>query len=74
MNKPRLDGCYGLRTDLSGAQARKELVHDRYKDLKLVVQAFRISKMEEKFEKKCLWQSQVLVVLASLCVGRVSVS
>ena len=28
----KLDGCYGLNTDLTPAQAPKELVHDRYKD------------------------------------------
>ena len=43
----KLDGCYVLKTDLSAAQARKELVHDRYKDLTLVEQAFRTSKTVE---------------------------
>ena len=37
----KLDGCYVLKTDRSAAQASKELVHDRYKDLTLVEQAFR---------------------------------
>lgn len=40
----RLDGCYVLRTDLSPAEADKEIVHERYKDLALVEQAFRTSK------------------------------
>lgn len=40
----RLDGCYVLKTDLSSAAAAKEIVHDRYKDLALVEQAFRCSK------------------------------
>ena len=40
----RLDGCYVLKTDLSSAAAAKEIVHDRYKDLALVEQAFRSSK------------------------------
>jgi len=37
----KLAGCYVLKTDLTPAQAPKELVHDRYKDLASVEQAFR---------------------------------
>jgi hypothetical protein len=37
----KLDGCYVLKTDLTPAQAPKEMVHDRYKDLASVEQAFR---------------------------------
>lgn len=40
----RLDGCYVLKTDLSQAVAGTELVHERYKDLALVEQAFRTCK------------------------------
>jgi Transposase DDE domain len=40
----KLDGCYGLKTDLTPAQAHKEIVHDRYKDLASVEQAFRTCK------------------------------
>src|SRR5919109_1906089 len=40
----KLDGCYVLKTDLTPAQAKKELVHDRYKDLASVEQAFRSCK------------------------------
>jgi hypothetical protein len=40
----KLDGCYVLQTDLSPAQAKKELVHDRYKDLASVEHAFRTCK------------------------------
>ena len=40
----KLDGCYVLKTDLSPAQAKKELVHDRYKDLASVEHAFRTCK------------------------------
>ena len=40
----KLDGCYVLKTDLSKEIASKETVHDRYKDLALVEQAFRESK------------------------------
>jgi len=40
----KLDGCYVLKTDLRPAQAPKELVHDRYKDLASVEHAFRTCK------------------------------
>ena len=40
----QLDGCYGLKTDLTPAQAPKELVHDRDKALAAVEQAFRTCK------------------------------
>jgi Transposase DDE domain len=40
----KLDGCYALKTDLTPAQAPKELVHERYKDLASVEQAFRSCK------------------------------
>src|SRR5499426_1957719 len=40
----KLDGCYVLKTDLTPAQAQKELVHDRYKDLASVEHAFRTCK------------------------------
>ena len=40
----KLDGCYVLKTDLTSAQAPKEMVHDRYKDLASVEHAFRTCK------------------------------
>jgi hypothetical protein len=40
----KLDGCYVLKTDLTPAQAPKEMVHDRYKELACVEQAFRTCK------------------------------
>src|SRR5215510_4698356 len=40
----KLDGCSVLKTDLRPAQAPKELVHDRYKDLASVERAFRTCK------------------------------
>ena len=40
----KLDGCYVLQTDLTPAQAPKELVHDRYKNLASVEHAFRTCK------------------------------
>ena len=43
-DETKLDGCYVIKTDLTGEQADKITVHDRYKDLALVEQAFRSSK------------------------------
>lgn len=43
----KLDGCYVLRTDLRVEEASKETVHDRYKSLGEVEQAFRRSKTVE---------------------------
>jgi hypothetical protein len=43
----RLDGCYVLKTDLSAESADKNIIHDRYKDLAFVEQAFRTSKTVE---------------------------
>jgi Transposase DDE domain len=40
----KLDGCYVLKTDLTPQQANKEIVHDRYKELASVEQAFRTCK------------------------------
>jgi transposase len=42
--RSRLDGCYVLKTDVPPAVADKTLVHQRYKDLADVEQAFRTSK------------------------------
>lgn len=40
----RLDGCYVIKTDLPASAASKQTVHDRYKDLAEVEQAFRTCK------------------------------
>jgi len=40
----KLDGCYVLKSDLSGEAATKETIHNRYKDLASVEAAFRSSK------------------------------
>jgi len=40
----RLDGCYVIKTDLPASDASQQLVHDRYKDLAEVEQAFRTCK------------------------------
>lgn len=41
-----LDGCYVIKTDLPVAAATAEVIHDRYKDLALVEQAFRTFKRD----------------------------
>jgi len=40
----RLDGCYVIKSDLPKQYADAQTLHDRYKDLALVEQAFRMSK------------------------------
>jgi hypothetical protein len=40
----RLDGCYVIKSDLPKQYADAQTIHDRYKDLALVEQAFRTSK------------------------------
>ena len=40
----RLDGCYVIKTDLPARAASQQVVHDRYKELTLVEQAFRTCK------------------------------
>jgi transposase len=40
----KLDGCYVLRTDLTGEEASFKTVHDRYKDLAMVESSFRTEK------------------------------
>ncbi|MCP4651116.1 MAG: transposase [PVC group bacterium] len=40
----RFDGCYVLKTDLPSEKASKEIIHDRYKDLGQVENAFRTMK------------------------------
>jgi len=40
----RFDGCYVLKTDLPLEKASKEIIHDRYKDLGQVEDAFRTMK------------------------------
>lgn len=40
----KLDGCYVIKTDLTKDDAKAKEIHDRYKDLAQVEQAFRKSK------------------------------
>ena len=42
----RLDGCYVIKTDLPVAVASAQVAHDRYKDLAMVEQAFKVCKTE----------------------------
>jgi transposase len=42
--RAQLDGCYVIKTDVSKEDLSKQAVHDRYKDLTLVEQAFRTIK------------------------------
>ena len=43
-HESKYDGCYVLKTDLSCEKASKELIHERYKDLAQVENAFRTMK------------------------------
>ncbi len=43
-HESRYDGCYVLKTDLSCEKASKEIIHDRYRDLSQVEDAFRTMK------------------------------
>jgi len=43
----KLDGCYVIKTDLPAQKASAQVVHDRYKDLTLVEQNFRVCKTVE---------------------------
>ena len=42
----KLDGCYAIKTDLTDKGIDKEAIHDRYKDLSKVENAFRTMKTE----------------------------
>lgn len=44
LEEEKLDGCYVLVTDLKPSAASAQIIHDRYKDLAQVEQAFRTSK------------------------------
>jgi hypothetical protein len=72
----RLDGCYVIKTDLSGEAASKQVVHDRYKDLAQVEQAFRISKtvhLETRpiyVRKEANTRGHVLVVMLAYLIRR----
>lgn len=72
----KLDGCYIIKTDLAREQAPKETVHDRYKDLALVEQAFRYCKTVELelrpifVRKEESTRAHAFVVMLSYCIVR----
>jgi hypothetical protein len=72
----RLDGCYVIKTDLPASAASKQVVHDRYKDLAQVEQAFRTCKTTH-LETRPVWvrtaehtRGHVLVVMLAYLIGR----
>ena len=73
----RLDGCYVLKTDLIASVASKQEVHDRYKDLAQVEQAFRTCKtthLETRpihVRTEAHTRAHVLVVMLAFLIRRV---
>ncbi|MCG2711961.1 MAG: transposase [Candidatus Omnitrophica bacterium] len=71
-----LDGCYVIKTDLSESAADKQTVHDRYKELAQVEQAFRDCKtvsLEVRpvfVRSKKSTQGHVLVVMLAYMIIR----
>jgi len=72
----RLDGCYVIKTDLPASTASKQVVHDRYKELTLVEQAFRTCKTAH-LETRPIWvrtadhtRGHVLVVMLAYLIRR----
>lgn len=47
----RLDGCYGVKTNLPASAVSRKEVYDRYKELAHVQKAFRVSKNENFKER-----------------------
>lgn len=74
--KELLDGCYVIKTDLTKEQASIEAVHQRYKDLALVEQGFRIMKtalLETRpiyVRKEQRTRGHVFVVMLAYCISR----
>jgi len=71
-----LDGCYALKTDLPAEAASAETIHDRYKDLGLVEQAFRtmktaLLKVRPVYVRRAAsTKAHVLVVMLAYLVAR----
>ena len=72
----RLDGCYVIKTDLPPGAASKQVVHERYKDLAQVEQAFRTCKTVH-LESRPVWvrtaehtRGHVLVVMLAYLIRR----
>jgi len=72
----RLDGCYVIKTDLPKKVAGTQTIHDRYKDLSLVEQAFRTCKtahLEVRpiyVRNKASTRGHVLVVMLAYFIRR----
>lgn len=72
-----LDGCYVIKTDVPKGVVNKEIIHDRYRDLAEVEQAFRTCKTEllevrpvyVRTEKST--RGHVLIVMLAYLVTRV---
>src|SRR2546428_1688208 len=73
----KLDGCYVLKTDLTPQQAKKELVHDRYKDLASVEHALMLAYQIIRYLASC-WNAfdvtvaEGLHALTTLCLVEVA--
>ena len=71
-----LDGCYVIKTDLPREAASTEIIHDRYKDLAMVEQAFRSCKTDFLEVRPIYVQSEkstrghVLVVILAYVIVR----
>ena len=71
-----LDGCYVIKTDLPREAASTEIIHDRYKDLAMVEQAFRSCKTDFLEVRPIYVQSEkstrghVLVVMLAYMIVR----
>ena len=71
----KLDGCYVIKTDLEKEDATGKEIHDRYKDLAYVEQAFRKSKtvlLEQRpvyVHKATRTRGHVLVVMLAYMIS-----
>ena len=71
----KLDGCYVIKTDLEKGDATGKQIHDRYKDLAYVEQAFRQSKtvlLEQRpvyVHKATRTRGHVLVVMLAYMIS-----
>lgn len=71
-----LDGCYVIKTNLPKESAAKEIIHERYKDLKMVESAFRTCKTEHLEIRPVFVQTErntrghVLVVMLAYMIVR----
>ena len=70
----KLDGCYAIKTDLKKEHAGAKEIHDRYKDLAQVEQAFGMMKtvyLEERpffVRKACRTRGHMLIVMLAYMI------